>query len=303
MLDFDPETRVKPYDALLHPFFRKTSSEASNSASTTGKMQDLPRRVHEQAGPSSANSSSNSAPNPPGATIPTSQTSGVAGLSQSSYPQSHVLMNGLPSEHTYACSAPQTGFLHPRLINGSSDGIPSLQSTLHPAFPHRNEDIIGIASSAHLESSSVALTPVSPATKIPNASSMLRYATDATMPFNSYPASQLTTPPEWIPSAGSKIISGSTQPPFLGSNDIFNLPQASPGFNFQFPQGSVFDPNRSGACNHHFPGSAAMQITHPPATDESPLTGSSVSKEKTTRSRTSSTSGRSQSNLGVYVQQ
>lgn len=45
MLQYDPDTRIKPYPALQHPFFRKESLSLPSHASTT-----IPTQLHEAAG-------------------------------------------------------------------------------------------------------------------------------------------------------------------------------------------------------------------------------------------------------------
>ena len=49
MLDFDAETRIKPYEGLQHPFFRRENSSVANSSRGGSTM--LPRATHEIAVP------------------------------------------------------------------------------------------------------------------------------------------------------------------------------------------------------------------------------------------------------------
>lgn len=53
MLDYDPKTRISPYHALQHSFFKRTSDESTNtthSASTSPAME----QGSTSAGPSGA---------------------------------------------------------------------------------------------------------------------------------------------------------------------------------------------------------------------------------------------------------
>lgn len=56
MLDYDPETRIKPFDALQHSFFRRDVSSAGSSVTSAGHMGATMshRPVHEMALPADA---------------------------------------------------------------------------------------------------------------------------------------------------------------------------------------------------------------------------------------------------------
>lgn len=62
MLDYDPETRTKPYDALQHSFFRREGSTSSTSTTShhTGGSTISHRPVHEMALPADASKNGSS---------------------------------------------------------------------------------------------------------------------------------------------------------------------------------------------------------------------------------------------------
>lgn len=60
MLDYDPKTRIQPYYALQHSFFKKTADEGTNTSSS---VSTSPALEHSQSsGTTSSTSSSSGAP-------------------------------------------------------------------------------------------------------------------------------------------------------------------------------------------------------------------------------------------------
>ena len=263
MLEYDPEKRVKPYDALTHPFFKRSSSSeglpsSSTQSSSTVKMQDLVQRIQEQA------MAGNSAGAPSSTGQAPSQPSGYTStVHHHGYQHPYPLANGHISDHAYV---PQHQWpVHPHLVNGSCDG-PSLtsQASISASLPtaHRLEECFMISHNK-LEDSSVTLTPVSPANKHPGA---VQYGVDPSALANfqvHHPVSFNSE--EWLASRGLHELSSSAPQAatFLGSNDIFSVgtPQnSSARFNFQFGAGyNPFDPQSSSGYPQMQEGEMGLQ--------------------------------------------
>ena len=305
MLEYDPEKRIKPYEALTHPFFkRSTSSEglpSSSQSASTVKMQDLAQRIHEQAVAGSGSGAPSSAVGH-AHSQPAGYTSTVH---HHGYQHQYPLVNGHISDHAYV---PQRQWhVHPHLMNGTCDG-PSLssQSSVSSSLPaaHRHEEYF-LSSHGKLEDSSVTLTPVSPASKIPGAmqycvdpSSLASFQAHHHMSFNSE---------EWLASRGLQELSSSApQATFLGSNDIFSVstPQNSGArFNFQFGAGcNPFDPQPSSGYPPLQEGEVALQrnVVHLQAM---PMRESSKTSHHQREDDGRNSSGSSKSQMSVTVKQ
>ncbi|XP_075159188.1 minibrain isoform X2 [Haematobia irritans] len=112
MLDFDPKTRVTPYYALQHNFFKRTSDESTNTSVVTGSIAI--------SSPSVSSTSSSTAALVPGQMLSASAV-------QHTDQQSHgLLMHPSSQQPNSLCgvvtSGQTTNFVRPRGISGSSGG-------------------------------------------------------------------------------------------------------------------------------------------------------------------------------------
>lgn len=54
MLDYDPKTRITPYHALQHSFFKRTSDESTNTNHSASTSPAMEQGSTPSAGPSGA---------------------------------------------------------------------------------------------------------------------------------------------------------------------------------------------------------------------------------------------------------
>ena len=304
MLEYDPEKRVKPYEALTHPFFKRSASSeglpsSGTHSSSTVKMQDLAQRIHEQA----MAGSSGGAPSSTAGHAPSQPTGYTSTVHHHGYQHPYPLVNGHISDHAYV---PQHQWhVHPHLMNGTCEAPNvSSQSSVSCSLPavQRHEEYF-LSPHGKLEDSSVTLTPVSPASKIPGA---IQYGVDPSSLANfqvHHPVSFNTE--EWLASRGLQELSSSApQTTFLGSNDIFSVgtPQNSGArFNFQFGAGyNPFDPQTSSSYPSVPEGEAVLQrsLVH-----LQPMQESSETSHHQREDEGRNSSGSSKSQMSVTVKQ
>jgi serine/threonine protein kinase len=214
MLEYDPKKRIKPSEALHHPFLKRaTSTEGSTTSNgpTIPKIPEISQKSHEQAVSSSLSTPSSSYP----------ISSNSIPISSHSQPHHHYsTMNGHMTDHAYASQHHSTHCLHPHQLNGAYEAIP-VTSQLSSSVPLTSRHEVF----------------VSPSTKFPVGSC---YSTEAVFHPHHVPISSS----EWIASHGVTDYTGTSHPTFLGTNDIFSPHQNPGGFSFQFGQAyNPFEPS------------------------------------------------------------
>ncbi|XP_070551677.1 dual specificity tyrosine-phosphorylation-regulated kinase 1A-like isoform X1 [Ptychodera flava] len=98
MLDFDPTTRIKPYHALQHSFFKRTTDEGTNTSNSTSTSPAIEQQAGV-GGSSSASSASSSGGSRGGA------SSGGRARSDPTQQHTQVHSQGNPGHHVTAVGA------------------------------------------------------------------------------------------------------------------------------------------------------------------------------------------------------
>ncbi|XP_077985028.1 dual specificity tyrosine-phosphorylation-regulated kinase 1A-like isoform X2 [Glandiceps talaboti] len=94
MLDFDPATRIKPYHALQHSFFKRTTDEGTNTSNSTSTSPAIEQQTGGGAGGSSSASSTSSSTGSRGGS-----SSGGRARSDPTHQHTHVNSQGNPGHH------------------------------------------------------------------------------------------------------------------------------------------------------------------------------------------------------------
>ena len=213
MLEYDPKKRIKPNDALHHPFLKRTTTSegtSTSNVSTISKLQEFSQKSHEQSVSTTLPSSGSN--NHPSASV------GIPIPTSHSHTHHHYsVMNGHMSDHAYASQHQPNHCIHPHQLNGTCDVI-SINPQLASSVPltHRHEVFVSPSSAISVGS---------------------RYTSDPAFHSQQHIP---TNSSEWVASQGIHEYGGSSHPTFLGSHDIFSPPQNTGGFSFQF--GHTYNP-------------------------------------------------------------
>lgn len=312
MLDYDPETRIKPFDALQHSFFRRegnnSTSSPSVSSSSHGGSTVLHRAVHEIALPTDpakngAGGSNHGHPSfPPGplhATV-TATDSLVGEIN----PHYHIPTSQYSSELYHGHQQPQhpgTAQASHQFFNSDFGQPPPVQEPLmgrtNIPMPLPPGSIAPHGSYPTLDGSSVTLTPLSPpqpatdgvvpTLEIPYAHHGA-YTTSRSYQGIPAPAGKSRTP-------SNKGVYSSVYPPqngslpFYGTSQLFSENSSDP---FQFKFGSAGS-SRHAPFVHGGPGTGTVHQNPFQFQQFNPQNGMDISPKstKTERARHSSSQG------------
>lgn len=296
MLDYDPDTRIKPFDALQHSFFKRDSNSSTSSlpSSNHSVSTAMHRPPHEMALPTDSSKSSSGHSH---ASFPLHAPVGVTdSLVGEINPHYHIPTSQYSAELYH-------GQPHP----------PSAGQTTHQTFGDFGtvqEPLMGrtnipmplppgsVAHGPYLDGSSVTLTPLSPP----------QSATDGVVPTLEIPYAHHHHPGghhtgysrSYQGESTSKVLYNSSYPthngslPFYGTSQLFSEAPSEP---FQFKFGSAGNSSAhislvhsSGGMPHnpyHFPPQNGMDPGAPPKSRNSQQDRSRHTSQGTTPSHQS----------------
>ena len=272
MLDYDPETRIKPFDALQHSFFRRDSNASTSSVSSSSHTGSTisHRGVHEVALPpdSSSNGNTGSAHSHPSFPLHASVTAADSLVGEIN-PHYHIantqygskLYHG-PQHSAVAQQSHQNfgDFVQPPTVQEPLMGRTNIPLPLPPgSLGH------GGGPYPTLDGSSVTLTPLSPPQPAADGGAggpgvvptlEIPYAHHHTGYSRSYQGIPISADPSTKAAAYNSVYSthnGSL--PFYGTNQLFSDGSSEP---FQFKFGSTGGTSGSG----HLPLHSSDGVLH-----------------------------------------
>lgn len=229
MLDYDPDTRTKPYDVLQHPFFRRESTSSSGSTSappphSTSHPPHLPHPHEVALPPESEKTGKPSQGYPSRATLPGMTGAANEGLVMTQEPY-HSQYTSELFMGTHQKPSVQVYNLQPAAIQEPTiSGRTNIPMALPPgSMPH--------GPFHSLDGSSVTLTPLSPPQSNPEG-----LTAGLEVPYAHHASYQRTYPPI----ATSEPILGPGKPyaPYHSQNG--SVPQAFFGTSQLFPETEPF---------------------------------------------------------------
>lgn len=208
MLDYDPETRVKPYDALQHPFFRRT---LPTSLSQT-RLASSPHGLNMTYPPVSK--AGDAVLLPPNSDL--DSMFGSPSHSQSSH-SAHSRQHHTP-RHSDDLPLPRS---HPHPITEPAMGRTNIPMALPPSSNYK------------LDAASVSLTPLSPPQPVDNHRPVMEVTPHASHTASGQPFDVLLpSVPGCHLGEGYYSFPNGLQQPFFGASRIF--PEQDP-FRFKLP--------------------------------------------------------------------